>query len=126
MDVLSIVTEDNGAQKTKVLVTVKSECHETSGGCQVTYTVTNDASANTNVESLSVGGVIYLFGVEPSNVLLPGHVGTITVTRPGAECEVTSEGILTVDFPTLFIDEVQYTGICVCRLARECARGDMA
>jgi hypothetical protein len=125
-DVLSFVTDVNGAQKAKVLVTVKSECQETSDGCQVTYTVTNDASANTNVESLSVAGDNYIFGVEPGDIILPGHVGTITVTRPGAECEVASEGILTVDFPTLSLGGVQYKGVCVCRLTKECDRGDIA
>jgi hypothetical protein len=121
-DVLNFVTEINGTQSTKVLVTVKSECHKTSGGCQVTYTVTNDASANTNVSSLSVAGDNYIFEVATAKEVLPGQAGTVTVTRPGGGCKVTSEGILTVEFPTLGLGGVQYKGICVCTLAKACDR----
>jgi hypothetical protein len=123
-DVLNFVTEVNGTQKTKVLVTVKSECQETSEGCRVTYTVTNDVSANTNVSSLSVAGDNYIFDVQTAHEVLPGQVGTVTVTRPGAECKVTSEGILTVEFPTLGLGGGQYKGICVCTLAKACDRED--
>jgi hypothetical protein len=119
-DVLNFATQVNGTQKTRVFVTVKSECHETSDGCQVTYTVTNDKSANTNVSSLSVAGDTYLFDVKTAQEVLPGHVGTVTVTRPGGNCKVTSEGILTVEVPTLSLGGVQYKGICVCTLARAC------
>ena len=119
-DVLNFATQVNGTQKTRVFVTVKSECHETSDGCQVTYTVTNDKSANTNVSSLSVAGDTYLFDVQTAQEVLPGHVGTVTVTRPGGNCKVTSEGILTVEVPTLSLGGVQYKGICVCTLARAC------
>ena len=55
-DVLNIVIEVQGTRKAKVLTTVKSECQDTSDGCQVTYTVTNDASADANVSSRSVAG----------------------------------------------------------------------
>ena len=113
-----------GTRKAKVLVTVRSECQETSDGCQVTYTVTNDASADTNVRSLSVAGDDYIFDVATAGEVLPGQVGTVTVTRPGAECKVTSEGILTVDFPTMGFAGVQYKGICVCTLVKECDRED--
>jgi hypothetical protein len=121
-DVLNFATQVNGTQKTRVFVTVKSECHETSDGCQVTYTVTNDKSANTNVSSLSVAGDTYLFDVKTAQEVLPGHVGTVTVTRPGGNCKVTSEGILTVEFPTLGVGGSQYRGICVCTLAKACDR----
>ena len=121
-DVLNFATQVNGTQKTRVFVTVKSECHETSDGCQVTYTVTNDKSANTNVSSLSVAGDTYLFDVKTAQEVLPGHVGTVTVTRPGGNCKVTSEGILTVEFPTLGVGGGQYKGICVCTLAKACDR----
>jgi hypothetical protein len=118
------VTDVNGTQKAKVLVTVKSECQETSDGCRVTYTVTNDASADTNVSALSVAGDNYIFDVATTGEVLPGQVGTVTVTRPGAECKVTSEGTLTVDFPTLGLGGVDYKGICVCTLAKACDQGD--
>ena len=121
-DVLHFVTQVNGTLKTKVFVTVKSECKKTSDGCQVTYTVTNDKSANTNVSSLSVAGDTYLFDVQTAQEVLPGHVGTVTVTRPGGNCKVTSEGILTVEVPTLSLGGVQYKGICVCTLAKACDR----
>jgi len=120
-DVLDFVIQVAGTQKAKVLVTVKSECQETDGdACQVTYAVTNDASANTNVTSLTVAGENYIFGAEPGDVVVPGQVGTVTVTRPGGECNVTSGGSLTVDFPTLSLGGVQYGGICVCTLAKAC------
>lgn len=119
-DVLNFVIDINGTQKVNVLVTVKSECQETDDGCRVTYTVTNDASANTNVSSLFVAGDHYIFDVATAQEVLPGQVGTVTVTRPGAECKVTSEGILGVSFPTLGLGEVQYKGICVCTLAKAC------
>ena len=123
-DVLNFVTDVNGTQKVKVLTMVESECHETSDGCRVTYTVTNDASADTNVSSLSVAGDVYIFDVATAGEVLPGQVGTVAVTRPGAECKVSSEGILTVEFPTLGLAGVQYKGICVCTLAKECDRED--
>jgi hypothetical protein len=123
-DVLNIVIEVNGTRKAKVLTTVKSECQDTSNGCKVTYTVTNDASADANVSSLSVAGDDYIFDVATAGEVLPGQVGTVEVTRSGAECKVTSEGILTVDFPTLGLGGVQYKGICVCTLAKECERED--
>jgi hypothetical protein len=122
-DVLNFVTEVAGTQKAKVFVTVKSECSETSEGCRVTYTVTNNASADTNVTSLTVAGENYIFGVEPGDVVVPGRVGTVTVTRPGGECTVTSGGSLTVDFPTLELGGVQYGGICVCTLSKACVEG---
>jgi hypothetical protein len=123
-DVLNFVIDVNGTQKAKVLVTVKSECQETSDGCQVTYTVTNDASADTNVSALSVAGDTYIFDVTTANEVLPGQVGTVTVTRPGAECKVTSEGTLSVEFPSLGLGGVEYKGICVCTLAKACDQSD--
>jgi len=121
-DVLNIVTDVNGVEKTRVLVTVKSECQKPPRGigCRVTYTVTNDASANTNVSALSVAGDNYIFDSQTAKEVLPGQVGIVTVTRPGAECKITSEGILTVDFPTLGLGGVQYKGICVCTLVKAC------
>jgi hypothetical protein len=119
-DVLDFVTDVNGTHKAKVLVTVKSECEETSDGCRVTYTVTNDASADTNVSSLSVAGDDYIFDIVTASEVLPGQVGTVTVTRPGAECKITSEGALTVEFPTMGLGGAQYKGICVCTLAKAC------
>jgi hypothetical protein len=123
-DVLNIVTEVAGAVKAKILVTVKSECQETSDGCQVTYTVINDASANTNVDSLTVAGQHYIFGAESSDIVHPGQVATVTVTRPGAECKVTSEGSLTFDFPSLSLGGPTYGNICVCTLEKACGRED--
>ena len=121
-DVLNIVTEVSGTAKLKVFVTVSSECQETSGGCQVTYTVTNDASANTNVGSLTVAGEHYIFGAETADIVQPGQVGTVTVTRPGAECRVTSGGSLTLDAPSLSLGGLTYGGICVCTPEKRCDR----
>jgi hypothetical protein len=121
-DVLNIGTEVNGTQRAKFLVTVKSECQETSDGCQVIYTVINDAPADTNVDSLTVAGENYIFGVEQADVVAPGQVGTVTVTRPGAEYQVTSEGSITFDVPTLSLGAVQYGGLCVCTLVKACRR----
>jgi hypothetical protein len=123
-DVLNFVIDVNGTQKAKVLVTVKSECQETSDGCQVTYTVTNDASADTNVSALSVAGDTYIFDIATASEVLPGQIGTVTVTRPGAECKTTSEGILTLEFPNLSLGGAEYKGICVCSLTKPCDQGD--
>lgn len=123
-DILNFVTDVTGTQKTKALVTVKSECRETTEGCQVTYTVINDASADTNVSALSVAGDRYIFDVQTAKEVLPGQTGTVTVTRPGAECKVTSDGILTIEFPTLGLGGVEYKGICVCTLAKSCEGED--
>lgn len=123
-DVLNFVIEVNGTQKAKVLVTVKSECQETSDGCQVTYTITNDASADTNVSTFSVAGYNFTFSDTTANEVLPGQVGTVTVTRPGAECKVTSEGSLFVSFPVLGLGGPQYNGICVCTLVKACGPED--
>ena len=124
VDVLDFTTEVAGTQKVRVLVTIESECLEASGVHQIVYTVTNDATANTNVSSLSVAGNDYLFDVATANQVLPGQVGTVTVTRPGAECKVTSEAKLTFDYPTLGLGGVQYAGICVCALIRACSEED--
>jgi hypothetical protein len=118
------VTDVNGTQKAKVFATVKLECQETSNGCRVTYTVANDASADTNVSGLSVAGDSYIFDILTASEVLPGQVGTVTVTRPGAECKVTSEGALTVEFPALGLGGVEYKGICVCTLAKACDQRD--
>ena len=123
-DVLRFTTEVAGTPKAKVFVTVKSECREVDGQCAVIYTVTNDASADTNVTALTVAGENYIFGAEPGDVIHPGQVGTVTVIRPGAECEVTSTGSLTLDFPTLSLGGPQYGGLCVCTLVKACGRGD--
>lgn len=116
-DVLNFETRINGTQKVKVLVTVKSEYQKTKNGSQVTYTVTNDKSANTNVSWLSVAGDRYFFNVATAQEVLPGEVGTVTVIRPDTECQVTSEGSLAIEFPTLGLGEVEYEGIRVCALA---------
>lgn len=115
-DVLNFVVAINGTQKAKVFVTVKSECRESSDGCQVTYTVTNDASADTNVSSISVGDHDYIFEDATAKQVLPGQVGTVTVVRPGADCMVTSDGALTLGFPALGGGGPQYKGIRVCTL----------
>ena len=119
-DVLHFTTEVAGAQKARVFVTVRSECQEIEDQCGVVYTVINDKSANTNVTSLTVAGENYIFGAEAGDVVAPGQVGTVTVERPGAECEVTSTGSLTLDFPTLSLGGVQYGGLCVCTLVKAC------
>jgi hypothetical protein len=122
-DVLNFTTEVAGAQKANVFVTVQSECRENPDRdrqCEVVYTVTNHASANTNVTSLTVAGENYVFGVEAGDVVAPGQVGTVTVVRPGGECELTSSGSLTIDFPTLSLGGVQYGGLCLCTLVRAC------
>jgi hypothetical protein len=123
-DVVDFVIDVNGTKKVRVLVTVTSECRETDDGCQVTYTVANDASADTNIAALSVGGHLYVFDIATAHEILPGQVGTVTVTRPGAECKVTSEGVLIVDFPALGAGGAEYGGICVCTLTKPCDRED--
>jgi len=122
-DVLHFTTEVAGTQKARVFVTVKSECREIDGECVAVYTVINEASANTNATSLTVAGENYIFGAEAGDVVAPGQVGTVTVARPGAECEVTSTGSLTVDFPALSLGGVQYGGLCVCTLVKACGSG---
>ena len=124
-DVLNFTTEVAGAQKANVFVTVQSECGENPDRqCEVVYTVTNHASANTDVTSLTVAGENYVFGVEAGDVVAPGQVGTVRVTRPGGECELTSSGSLTIDFPTLSLGGIQYGGLCVCTLVRACGAAD--
>lgn len=120
-DVLHFTTEV-GTQKARVFVTVRSECLEVDGEGQVVYSVINDASANTNVTSLTVAGQDYIFGAEPGDVVAPGQVGSVTVTRPGSGCEVTPTGSLTIDFPTLSLGGVEYGGLCLCTLVKACVR----
>jgi hypothetical protein len=118
-DTLSFATEIAGVQLSKVHVTVTSECQETSEGCQVTYTVTN-LSLSAAVASLTVAGDTYIFGAAPSEVINPSQTGTVTVTRPGGECTVTSGGSLALNFPSLELGGVIYGGICVCTLSKTC------
>jgi len=121
-DVLHFTTQVGATQKARVFVTVRSECQEIKGECRAVYSVINDASANTNVTSLTVAGQNYIFGAEPGDVIVPGQTGTVTVERPGGECEVTSTGSLTIDFPTLSLGGVQYGDLCVCTLMKTCVR----
>lgn len=125
-DVLRFNTEIGGAQKARVFVTVRSECREIEDQCTVVYTVSNDATANTNVTSLTVAGQTYIFGAGPPDVIAPGQTGAVEVRRPGAECEVTSTGSVTIDFPTLSLGGLQYGGLCVCTLVKACGgvKGD--